>query len=162
MKIIDLQLASLREYDNNPRKNDAAVEKVAASIREFGWKVPLVVAEIEDGLYEIVAGHTRFKAAKKLGFDTAPCLIADDLTEDQIKAFRLADNKVGEFAEWDFDKLETELAELEMDMELFGFAIRDDIVLDVADEDFLQDTEITKDKKKKTIVCPHCGEEFEA
>lgn len=105
MKIIDFKIDSLKEYKNNPRFNDAAVVKVAASIKEFGFKVPIVV----DKDNVIIAGHTRLKAAKSLGLDTVPCIIADDLTEEQVKAFRLADNKTGELAEWDIEKLHEEL-----------------------------------------------------
>lgn len=126
MKIIDFKIDSLKEYKNNPRFNDAAVDKVAASIKEFGFKVPIVV----DKDNVIIAGHTRLKAAKSLGLDTVPCIIADDLTEEQVKAFRLADNKTGELAEWDFAKLEEELTELhdmDFDMSAFGF---DDLKID--------------------------------
>lgn len=122
MQIIEKSLSEIRPYENNPRKNDAAVEYVANSIREFGWKVPIVIDK--DGV--IIAGHTRYKAAKKLGMKSAPCIMADDLTEDQVKAYRLADNKVGEFAEWDFSTLEAELADIEMEMEQFGFAEDDE------------------------------------
>lgn len=118
MNIQTLKIDELIEYDNNPRNNDKAVEAVAESIRQFGFKVPIVI----DKNNVIVAGHTRLKAAKLLGLNELPCLIADDLTEEQIKAFRLADNKVSEIAEWDFTKLEEELAELySFDMDLFGF-----------------------------------------
>lgn len=107
-------------YANNPRNNDIAVEPLKNSIKEFGFKVPIIVDK--DG--EIVAGHTRLKAAKELKLEEVPCIIADDLTPEQVKAFRLADNKVGELAEWDFDLLDLELEELEnvnFDMEGFGF-----------------------------------------
>lgn len=96
------------------------MEAVAESIKEFGFKVPIII----DRDNVIVAGHTRLKAAKALGMETVPCIVADDLTEEQIKAFRLADNKTAELAEWDFDKLETELAELAemgVDMQNFSF-----------------------------------------
>lgn len=118
MTIIDIKTSDLKEYENNPRNNDAAVDAVAKSIQDFGFKVPIVI----DRNNVIVAGHTRLKAAKKLGLETVPCIIADDLTEEQIKAFRLADNKTAELAEWDFEKLETELAELaEMGVNMDGF-----------------------------------------
>ena len=117
MKIIDKKLSELTPYANNPRLNDGAVDAVAASIKAFGFKVPLVVTA--DGV--IVAGHTRLKAAQKLGLKTVPCIVADDLTPEQIKAFRLADNKVGELAGWDFEKLDLELEELDFDMTPFGF-----------------------------------------
>ena len=120
MQIIEKKTDELREYENNPRNNDGAVDAVAASIREFGFKVPIVI----DGNNEIIAGHTRIRAARALGLDKVPCIVADDLTPEQIKAFRLADNKTGEFATWDFNALDKELAELSLngfDMQRFGF-----------------------------------------
>lgn len=118
--IVYKRVDELREYENNPRNNDNAVAAVAASIELAGFKVPIVV----DGDGVIVAGHTRLKAAKKLGMQAVPCIVADDLTDEQIRAFRLADNKTGELAEWDFEKLEEELAtlaEMGIDMAAFGF-----------------------------------------
>ena len=120
LKIIYKKINDLIPYANNPRNNDIAVELLKNSIKEFGFKVPIIVDK--DG--EIVAGHTRLKAAKELQLEEVPCIIADDLTPEQVKAFRLADNKVGELAEWDFDLLDLELEELEnvnFDMEGFGF-----------------------------------------
>ena len=118
MEITYKSLTELTPYQNNPRKNDKAVDKVAASIREFGFKVPVVIDA--DGV--IVAGHTRLRAAQKLGLDKVPCVVADDLNEEQIKAFRLADNKTAEFAEWDFDLLTEELQDIsEIDYTEFGF-----------------------------------------
>lgn len=117
MQIEYKKLSELKPYKNNPRKNDNAVNAVAASIKEFGFKVPVVI----DKNGEIVAGHTRFKAALKLKLDTVPCIIADDLTPDQIKAFRLVDNKTAELAEWDFDLLKSELDNIDLDLTDFGF-----------------------------------------
>lgn len=122
MQIISKNITDIHPYANNPRKNDQAVDAVASSIREFGFKVPVVI----DKNGEIIAGHTRYKAAKKLKLKEIPCIIADDLTEEQIKAFRLADNKVGELAEWDLDMLDIGLDEItEIDMEQFGFYMPD-------------------------------------
>lgn len=122
MQIHEILLEDLREYENNPRNNDGAVQAVADSIKQFGFKVPIVI----DSDNIIVAGHTRLKAARLLGLETVPCIIADDLTPEQVKAFRLADNKTGELAEWDLPALEIELAELsemslDFDMSDFGF-----------------------------------------
>lgn len=123
MQIINKRLDEIFPYENNPRNNEAAVESVANSIEEFGFKVPIVVDK--DGV--IVAGHTRYKAAKYLGMTEVPCIVADDLNEQQINAFRLADNKVGEIATWDFSKLEFELEALsDFDMQDFGFYSEDD------------------------------------
>lgn len=121
MKVEDMKLSELKPYEKNPRKNDRAVEPVANSIKEFGFRVPLVI----DKDNVIVTGHTRYKAAKKLGMETVPCIKADDLSDEQIKAFRLADNKVGEISEWDTELLDLECADLfadsNIDLELFGF-----------------------------------------
>jgi site-specific DNA-methyltransferase (adenine-specific) len=118
MEIINIDINKLKPYKNNPRKNDEAVEYVANSIKEFGFKVPIIV----DKDYEIIAGHTRLKAAQQLGLKEVPIIIADDLTEEQVKAFRLADNKVGEIATWDLDLLDLELGNIvDLDMNKFGF-----------------------------------------
>ena len=123
MQIYDKRLDEIKPYENNPRHNDNAVDAVANSIREFGFKVPIVV----DSEGVIVAGHTRYKAAKKLGLQTVPCLVADDLTQEQVKAFRLADNKVGELATWDLDTLKVELDNIgEIDLSGMGFDLNDD------------------------------------
>lgn len=124
MKIVEKSIDSLKPYANNPRHNDNAVGAVAESIREFGFKVPIII----DSSGEIVAGHTRHKAAKQLGLKKVPCIIADDLTPEQVKAFRLADNKVGELATWDNELTFLELSELDkIDMTRFGFEpIQDD------------------------------------
>lgn len=101
MEVKDLKMSDIRPYENNPRFNDDAVEAVANSIQEFGFKQPIVV----DSEGVIIVGHTRYKAAQELGLETVPVLVADDLTEDQVKAYRLADNKVGELATWDYQLL---------------------------------------------------------
>ena len=121
MKIYDIPISEIKPYENNPRNNDEAVKYVANSIEEFGFKVPIIL----DSNNEIVAGHTRYKAAKRLKLLTVPCLIADDLTSEQIKAFRLADNKVSEFSEWNLDALDEELDKLNIDMTEFGFDLQD-------------------------------------
>ena len=138
-KIEMRRISDLKPYKNNPRKNDKAVDAVAASIKAFGFKQPVVI----DDNGEIIAGHTRLKAAKKLGIKTVPCIVADDLTPEQIKAYRLADNKTAELAEWDMELLPLELDDLqEFDMTLFGFempkgraeAIEDDYEISVPAE----------------------------
>ncbi|MBS7362500.1 MAG: ParB N-terminal domain-containing protein [Paludibacteraceae bacterium] len=122
MNIEMIAVEKLIPYENNPRKNDSAVPFVVASIEEFGFKVPMVVTSD----YVIVAGHTRYKAAQLLGLSEVPCLIAGDLDEDQIKAYRLADNKTAEVAEWDSAMLQKELDDLynSIDMNLFGFPVQ--------------------------------------
>ena len=116
----------LIDYARNPRKNDHAVDRVAAAIKEFGFRVPIVAKS--DGL--IVDGHLRLKAAKKLGLETVPVLLADDLSPAQIKAFRLSVNKMAELAEWDDEMLAVELTDLKdmgFDLDLTGFST-DEIV----------------------------------
>ena len=154
MQIYDKRLDEIKPYENNPRHNDNAVDAVAASIREFGFKVPLVV----DSNGVIVAGHTRYKAAKFLGLQKVPCIVADDLSDEQVKAFRLADNKVSEAAEWDFGKLEEELAGLacfDVDMSEFGFDLNigDD---EEAPDGFKEFDENIETKHK----CTRCGYEY--
>lgn len=118
MNLLYRKIGDIIPYEKNPRKNDEAVKYVAESIKQFGFKVPIVIDK--DGI--IVAGHTRYKAAKKLNLKEVPCIVADDLTDEQVKAFRLADNKVAEKSEWDFDLLTDELDDLfEFDMTVFGF-----------------------------------------
>lgn len=120
IKVTMRKLVELVPYENNPRDNSKAVNAVAESIKEFGFKNPIIVDK--NGC--IVAGHTRLKAAEKLGLDEVPVIVADDLSDEQVKAFRLADNKTAELAEWNFDLLETELAGIsEIDMSAFGFDI---------------------------------------
>ena len=154
MNIIEKRVKDLKPYEKNPRKNDDAVQYVANSIKEFGFKQPIVI----DKDNNIVCGHTRWKACKKLGIQTVPCVVADDLTEEQIKAFRIADNKVSEMAGWDFPMLDAELAEIEMlDMADFGFqntAFDEDTISDL----FADAPE--KEKESKKIQCPHCGKWF--
>lgn len=117
MEIESIKIEDLKPYENNPRINDKAVEGVKQSIKEFGFKIPIVI----DKNNVIVCGHTRLKASIELGLHEVPCIRADDLTDDQVRAFRLADNKVGEVAEWDLEKLDMELGEIQMDMGNFGF-----------------------------------------
>lgn len=150
MDIVSLKLSELHPYENNPRQNDDAVDAVAASIKEFGFKVPIVV----DKNNVIVAGHTRYKAAKKLKLKTVPCIVADDLSEEQVNAFRLADNKTGELALWDEEKLAKELESIaNIDMEQFGFALEAvDLSEGVVDNPYT--TETTIPQYEPTGECP--------
>ena len=131
LNIVYKKISELKEYENNPRKNDKAVDAVANSIKSFGFKVPIIIEP--DGT--IVAGHTRVKASKKLGIDEVPCIIASDLSPNQLKAFRIADNKTAELADWDLDLLVEELKGIEMNMEQFGF----DDLEKLLDRDVLED-----------------------
>lgn len=120
MEIINKKIKEINPYEKNPRKNDEAVKYVAESIKQFGFKVPIII----DKNNTIVAGHTRYKASKQLELKEIPCIIADDLTDEQIKAFRLVDNKVAEKSEWNFDLLDEELNNtFNLNMSDFGFNI---------------------------------------
>ena len=155
MNIVYKSLTELKPYEKNPRRNDAAVDYVAKSIDEFGFRVPIVI----DKNNVIIAGHTRYKAAEKLNLDTVPCVVADDLTDKQIKAYRLADNKVAEMAGWDYNLLGDELDELsDFNMQDFGFIPTEEIDID----SFFEDAEPKEQKleEEKEIKCPHCGMYF--
>lgn len=152
MKIVNLKTEQLIPYINNPRNNDDAVDKVASSIKEFGFKVPIVINK--DNV--VVTGHTRLKAAKKLGIEEVPCIIADDLTDAQIKAFRIADNKVSEYAEWNEDLLKVELEQLEeMDFDL------DELNIDYSDFD-LDIGEDIEEIEPEEVEVPEVPEEPKA
>ena len=156
MDIKSVRLSDIKPYEKNPRKNQRAVGPVAESIKQFGFRVPIVLDK--DGV--IVCGHTRYLAAQKLGMEEVPCLYADDLTPAQIKAFRLVDNKTQELAEWQYDLLAGELdAIADIDMSAFGFLhMKKDYeqVLDMGQE---IDTEDFTDDKFE-YVCPCCGFRF--
>ena len=142
MNIKSMKLEDLKEYGNNPRLNDEAVEYVAKSIEEFGFKVPIIIDE--DNV--IVAGHTRKKAAARLGLEEVPVIVADDLNSDQVKAFRLADNKVAEFSNWDVDLLMGELDDIDIDMEEFGFDDAE-IIEEVEEDDFAMEVPVEPESK---------------
>lgn len=148
MEIVNKKVDDLIPYENNPRFNDDAVEFVANSIKEFGFKVPIVI----DKNNVIVAGHTRYKASMELGLEEVPCIVADDLTDEQVKAFRLADNKVGEKSNWDYELLTDELKEiLDINMKDFGFLDTD------IDIEWDNDVDKVLDKEeKKQYECPYC------
>ena len=118
MEIVYKNLSELKPYENNPRINEGGVKYVVNSIKSYGFKIPMVI----DKNNVIVCGHTRYKAAQELGMDKVPCIVADDLTDDQIKAFRIADNKVADFSLWDNKLLLQELDFLPDDL-FTGFDI---------------------------------------
>lgn len=156
LEVKEMRVSEIVPYENNPRKNDGAVEAVANSIKEFGFKVPIIV----DKENVIVAGHTRLKAAELLGLETVPVIRADDLSEEQAQAFRLADNKTGELAEWDNEKLREELSELSAElMESLGFSFTEEEKRDF--EELRDMFEEAEPKEKNKILCPYCGEWFE-
>lgn len=149
MQITEKRLEDIKPYQNNPRKNDDAVYYVANSIKQFGFQVPIVIDR--DGV--IVAGHTRYKAAERLGLDVVPCVVADNLTPEQIKAYRIADNKVSEFARWDFELLNEEISDIPtIDMEEFGFFDYDidwDNVAELTEDEY-------KEPEHDMLECPKC------
>lgn len=162
LQVVYKTVKDITPYENNPRNNDDAVQYVRNSIEEFGFKVPIIIDK--NGV--IIAGHTRFKAAKQIGMGQVPCVIADDLTKDKINAYRLADNKTQELSEWDWTMAGEELETIEsIDMRLMGFA------------EFLDEHDAEELPKKKigngvevdtdsfedgafTQVCPCCGFRF--
>ena len=163
MKIEYKKIGELKPYAKNPRKNDDAVDYVANSIKEFGFIIPVVI----DNKNVIVAGHTRYKAAKKLGIEDIPCIIADDLTEKQISAFRLIDNKTQELSSWDYGKLIEELTGLvdDIDMTQFAFAPigQDEEDGPEATQDLDEGEELDLDDfldESFNCTCPCCGFKF--
>lgn len=150
-------------YARNPRKNEAAIDKVAASLKEFGWRQPIVV----DQEMVVIAGHTRLQAAKRLGMTNVPVHFAEGLTDSQIKAYRLADNRSGQEAEWDIDLLGLELVDLsdsDFDLEITGFSAGElDLYMKEPDFDPASECEQGKldELEPKYIDCPHCGKEFD-
>ena len=158
LEVVYVDIENVIPYENNPRINDDAVEKVANSIREFGWQQPIVV----DKHNVIIVGHTRLKAAKMLGEKQVPVVFAD-LSEERAKSYRLADNKTGQIADWDFELLEQELdelneMELDFDMSDFGFdSTESEYSGEVeAPESFKEFSEDTETKN----ICPRCGYEW--
>ena len=144
MEVRNLKIDEIKPYENNPRNNLDAVDATANSIKEFGWQQPIVV----DKDMVIIAGHTRYLAAKKLGYDTVPVVVASNLSDEQVRAYRLADNKTGELAEWDFKLLDTELQDiLDIDMSDFGFELDISEDEEVKEDDF--DEEVPEEPKSK-------------
>lgn len=139
MNIEYLNIDQITPYDNNPRHNTAAVSGLKESITKFGFKIPMII----DKSNIIVCGHTRYKAAKELGIKEIPCIRANDLTEDQIKAFRIADNRVAEAATWDYAKLQMELEDISLDMSFLGFEFDgfDNMEIEEPDEEEEEDDE---------------------
>lgn len=151
MKITERKLSELRPYENNPRFNEDAVPVVEESIRQFGFKVPIVVDK--DGV--IVAGHTRVEAANRLGMESVPCVVADDLTPEQVRAFRLVDNKSAEFSGWDFDLLGGELESIgeSFDLSKLGFSdMASDLDAAMDANSVTESTEETADEKEKYLL----------
>lgn len=153
MQTINKRVEDLIPYTKNAKKHDEKqVETVAESIKQFGFVQPIVI----DKKNVIVIGHCRYEASKLLGLEEVPCLTVEDLTEEQVKALRLVDNKTNE-SPWDWDLLNEELEEINLDLVDYGFEKVEELDLD----DFFENVEPTE-KEPKKIQCPHCGEWFEA
>jgi len=136
-----MDIKNIKPYPGNPRKNDAAVEAVARSIEAFGFRAPIIV----DKDHVIIAGHTRYKAARLLELEKVPVVVAKDLTPAQVKAYRIADNKTGEKAEWDVGLLKVEIEELkplDIDIELTGFDLKEIAALDIKNQPTAGTTEL--------------------
>ena len=163
LKVVNVKLSDIVPYNKNPRLNDGAVDAVAASIMELGFNVPIVL----DGTNTIVSCHTRYLAAQKMGLDSVPCIMAGDMSPEQVRAFRLADNKTGELATWDWFALEQEnrsIAESGFNMERFGFEPEADMagMFDEPDgtEEVGEDEQPKEPMRHSSFVCPCCGKEF--
>ena len=164
MEIIYKKPGELKAYERNNKIHDLSnVEQIAASIKEFGFNNPVLIDENN----VIVAGHGRKEAAELLEFEMIPCIVIDDLTEEQIKAFRIADNKLPENSKWDFEALEKELKELQesdFDLDIIGFDDHEVSRIFGEDnfniDDYLSEEEKTpQEKVEKTFICEHCGKE---
>lgn len=159
MRLETLKLMEIVPYENNPRKNDVAVNSVAESIKQCSYITPVVVDENR----VILAGHTRYKALKALGYEEIPCMVCESLTEEQKKKYRFLDNKTGEKATWDLMKLEVELEGIDLEgFDFFGMA--EDLTVEAGTERKANgstefDTEVFGDEEFK-YECPACGFRF--
>lgn len=161
LKIEYRKTDSLVPYARNPRKNDPNVLRMVGLIREFGFRIPVLVKS--DG--SVIDGHLRIKAAQKLGMEEMPCIIADGMTDAQVKAFRIAANKSVEWSEWDTELLRLEIEDLkdmDFDLEMTGLGMEEiaDILLNAEFGEEPAESQPRLDEKKK-VICPKCGHEFE-
>ena len=155
MKVHDINIYDIKEYKNNPRKiPERAIEAVAASIKNFGFINPAVL----DKNNVIVCGHTRLQAAKRLGIQEIPCVYVDNLTPEQVQAFRVTDNKTSELTAWDNEKLDLELEELNLNFDMREFGFEDIEPVDI--NSFFEDIPEQSVKQGKCITCPECGAKF--
>lgn len=156
MQIVEKKLEELIAYARNPRRNDHAVDSVAASLKEFGWKQPIVI----DKGGVVVAGHTRLKAAQKLGLKKAPCVIASDLTPAQVRAYRILDNKIAEKSDWEPELLELELQEMELDLTPFDVTFPEIAPMEPPPEVSFKEYDESVEGEVKYIQCPECGHQI--
>lgn len=167
MKVVNFKLTEIKPYENNPRDNARAISKVAESIRQFGFKVPIIV----DKDNVIITGHTRYLASQELGLEEVPVIVAEDLTEEKVKAFRLADNKVSEYSTWNDDLLKVELEDLidlDFDINSIGFSeielmeLTEDIEAEEYDNEEIEDyVEQAEEKLKAVNIVVSCFDEEE-
>lgn len=157
MDIRNVPIGDIRPYDANPRRNEDAVKGVAESLTEFGWQQPIVV----NPDMVILAGHTRYLAAKQLGMQTVPVTVAEGLTEEEETAYRLADNKTGELSEWDVPLMNYEINTLkdeepDLDMTRFGFSL----MQEKTEDDDGETVSGTTDSDPDIVICPRCKKPF--
>ena len=157
MELKNIPISQIKPYKKNARKNDNAIDYVVKSIQQCDYVAPIILDENN----VILAGHTRYKALKKLGYKEAQCVIKSGLSEEQKRKYRLLDNKTNEFAEWDFDLLQEEISDLDfgdldIDWNIPDFTDNDDY-LDSQDDINISDYQ----SKKRNIECPSCGFKFE-
>lgn len=151
MKIVDIEISKIKPYERNPRRNDSAVDAVCESIKQCGYVAPIIIDENNT----ILAGHTRYKALKKLGYAHCECIVKEGLSEEQKRKYRILDNKTAELASWDFDLLETELEGLDFEGFDFGLSVDDSEGLDLDG----MDTPGNEDDGQ-IAHCPKCGFTF--
>ncbi len=156
MEIIEIKIDEIKPYKNNPRINTQTIDKVAQSIKDYGFKNPIIL----DKNNEIICGHTRFEAAKQLNLEKVPCIIAKDLTPKQVKEYRLVDNKTSELSWWDFDKLNEEIEKYNLDV--FDYGFKDFSLEEDYNDSNSKDSEIDLDKIQEEFrnECPRCGFKF--
>lgn len=152
-KIEEVKVSELVPYENNPRINDGAVPALVEAIKQLGFNVPLVI----DKNNVVICGHTRLKAAQELGMVSVPCLRADELTEEQIKAFRLADNKTAELSAWDFEKLYGELEALKVSVPDFNYDLLKFGTMRLSDPEENEETDAKPVNYSTGLICPRCG-----
>lgn len=164
MKIADkihmIEISRIKPYENNPRVNDHVVPALMKSIKRFGFNSPIAITRD----MTIVNGHTRFKAAKALGMKSIPCVFVDDLTEEEIAAYRLADNKIGELAYWDMSKVEDEMAKIGEALDMIDFGFKPDTTINIMENETEEEEEEEEEfHERKPMIhrCPKCGEIFE-
>lgn len=156
-QITMLPLDELKPYDNNAKRHTREqLAAVQASIREFGFRSPIIAWHNEDGAAEIVAGHARAAAAKALGLERVPVIFCDDLSDAQRRALTLVDNQTTMMTGWDSDMLAYELDVLAQDFDMGELGFTD------AGEDATDSLDEEAEPKRKQVTCPHCGETFEA